>query len=315
MKTHSDQGYSSGYDLVLASIRGLHCTWLVPRARASSVLDSGEWIHLKRAEDRGGCSLISLHGHRIMIYGGTAALWRARRGSKLRNHYSAYKHVDSLTIRGHSSVERQAEAAVDLVAGLGALVQFVYYFTLPISECEDGELASAPPEWEVEPRIELKTEDEPTFQTALSKIAEVKYPDCDIYVVILFGDLIALPFEGYGVILGMDCCLNITLRQTVDGSWLSLANRTAIIMLSILFRELGYLIGTQDLSTRSVSRLGRVHLLEEGCEPRRVWPNRSTWTPHHALRWDGRLVESQEGLETKVGPRVDLINSGRSEIQ
>ncbi|KAI5674160.1 hypothetical protein M9H77_14524 [Catharanthus roseus] len=40
----------------------------------------------------------------------------------------------------------------------------------------------------------------------MSKIAEAKYPDCDIYVenVILSGDLIALPFEDYGMILGMD---------------------------------------------------------------------------------------------------------------
>ncbi|KAI5664538.1 hypothetical protein M9H77_23861 [Catharanthus roseus] len=40
----------------------------------------------------------------------------------------------------------------------------------------------------------------------VSKIAEVKYPDCDIYIknVIVSGDLIALPFEGYGMILGMD---------------------------------------------------------------------------------------------------------------
>ncbi|KAI5675513.1 hypothetical protein M9H77_06463 [Catharanthus roseus] len=30
-------------------------------------------------------------------------------------------------------------------------------------------------------------------------------------------------------------------------------------------------------------------------------------TLHHSLRWDGRLVESQEGLETKVGPRADLV--------
>ncbi|KAI5652348.1 hypothetical protein M9H77_29535 [Catharanthus roseus] len=30
---------------------------------------------------------------------------------------------------------------------------------------------------------------------------------------------------------------------------------------------------------------------------------------HHALRWDGRLVESQEGLEIKVGLRMDLIRA------
>ncbi|KAI5672877.1 hypothetical protein M9H77_13241 [Catharanthus roseus] len=48
----------------------------------------------------------------------------------------------------------------------------------------------------------------------VSKITEVNYLDCDIYVenMILFGDLIALPFEGYDVILGMDGCLNITLK-------------------------------------------------------------------------------------------------------
>ncbi|KAI5667757.1 hypothetical protein M9H77_17610 [Catharanthus roseus] len=48
----------------------------------------------------------------------------------------------------------------------------------------------------------------------VSEIAEVKYLDCDIYVenVTLFGDLIALPFEGYDMTLGMDGCLNITLK-------------------------------------------------------------------------------------------------------
>ncbi|KAI5666637.1 hypothetical protein M9H77_16490 [Catharanthus roseus] len=40
-----------------------------------------------------------------------------------------------------------------------------------------------------------------------------------------------------------------------------------------------------------------------------------TWTSHHALRWDSRLVESQEGLETEVGPRADLISSGWSRAQ
>ncbi|KAI5653107.1 hypothetical protein M9H77_30294 [Catharanthus roseus] len=40
-----------------------------------------------------------------------------------------------------------------------------------------------------------------------------------------------------------------------------------------------------------------------------------TWTSHHALWWDGRLVESQEGLETEVGPKADLISSGRSRAQ
>ncbi|KAI5673209.1 hypothetical protein M9H77_13573 [Catharanthus roseus] len=55
------QGYSSGYDLVFGSVRELHCTWLVPRMRASSNgvddSDSGEWIHFERGVDRGRVSL------------------------------------------------------------------------------------------------------------------------------------------------------------------------------------------------------------------------------------------------------------------
>ncbi|KAI5671313.1 hypothetical protein M9H77_11677 [Catharanthus roseus] len=74
IKPHSDQGYSSGYDLVFGSFRGLHWTWLVPRKRASSDgmddSDSGEWIHLKRGIDCGGCGPICLRGHHIMICGG-----------------------------------------------------------------------------------------------------------------------------------------------------------------------------------------------------------------------------------------------------
>ncbi|KAI5662508.1 hypothetical protein M9H77_21831 [Catharanthus roseus] len=45
--------------------------------------------------------------------------------------------------------------------------------------------------------------------------------------------------------------------------------------------------------------------LKRGVVLWRTWPNRSMWTPHHALRWDGRL-------ETKVGPKADLINSGQT---
>ncbi|KAI5672636.1 hypothetical protein M9H77_13000 [Catharanthus roseus] len=51
--------------------------------------------------------------------------------------------------------------------------------------------------------------------------------------------------------------------------------------------------------------------LKRGIAPQRVLPNWSMWTPHHALRWDGSLVESQEGLETKVGPRADLVGAPR----
>ncbi|KAI5673919.1 hypothetical protein M9H77_14283 [Catharanthus roseus] len=34
-----------------------------------------------------------------------------------------------------------------------------------------------------------------------------------------------------------------------------------------------------------------------------------TWTSHHALRCDGHLGESQEGLETKVGLRANLVGA------
>ncbi|KAI5675348.1 hypothetical protein M9H77_06298 [Catharanthus roseus] len=36
-------------------------------------------------------------------------------------------------------------------------------------------------------------------------------------------------------------------------------------------------------------RLGRMDPLEEGRRPRRVWPNRSTWIPHHALQWGSTI--------------------------
>ncbi|KAI5655141.1 hypothetical protein M9H77_32328 [Catharanthus roseus] len=77
-KPHSDQGVNSGYDLVFRSVRGLHCTWLVPSTGASSDdvddSDTREWIHLKGGVDRGRCGLVGLRGQRIMLYGVEAAL-------------------------------------------------------------------------------------------------------------------------------------------------------------------------------------------------------------------------------------------------
>ncbi|KAI5661629.1 hypothetical protein M9H77_20952 [Catharanthus roseus] len=62
--------YSAAVDLVA----GLGASQLVPRTRASSAgvddSDSGEWIHLKRGIDRGGCGPIGLRGHCIMLCGG-----------------------------------------------------------------------------------------------------------------------------------------------------------------------------------------------------------------------------------------------------
>ncbi|KAI5671418.1 hypothetical protein M9H77_11782 [Catharanthus roseus] len=56
----------------------------------------------------------------------------------------------------------------------------------------------------------------------------------------------------------------------------------------------------------TVSNSGEWIHLKRSVAPWRIWPNRSTWTLHHALRWVKRLVESQKGLETKVGLRADL---------
>ncbi|KAI5672390.1 hypothetical protein M9H77_12754 [Catharanthus roseus] len=73
-KPHSYQGVNSGYDLMFGSVRGLYCTWPVPRTRASSdgvdVSDSGEWNHLKRGVDREGYGSIGLRGHRIVLCSG-----------------------------------------------------------------------------------------------------------------------------------------------------------------------------------------------------------------------------------------------------
>ncbi|KAI5663763.1 hypothetical protein M9H77_23086 [Catharanthus roseus] len=144
-------------------------------------------------------------------------------------------------------------AAVDLVAELGGITGGISAL-VSICVLVYGvlyKLTTSPPEREVESRIESKTEDKPISQNHLldgfpvdteaevvegtiqifsqparlalsmgvSKITKVKYPDCDIYVnsMILFGDLIALPFEGYDMTLGMDGCLNITLKLTLDG--------------------------------------------------------------------------------------------------
>ncbi|KAI5659594.1 hypothetical protein M9H77_28387 [Catharanthus roseus] len=61
----------------------------------------------------------------------------------------------------------------------------------------------------------------------------------------------------------------------------------------------------------TVSDSGEWIHLKRGVALWRVWPNRSMWTPHHALWWDDRLVESQEGLETKVCPMADLVGASR----
>ncbi|KAI5664426.1 hypothetical protein M9H77_23749 [Catharanthus roseus] len=91
------------------SVRGLHCTWLIPYTRASSDgmddSDSGEWSHLKRGVDRRGCGPIGLRGHCIMLCGGVRPpSWS--QGRPGRNHYST--HVDSLSVRAHVFPYHQA---------------------------------------------------------------------------------------------------------------------------------------------------------------------------------------------------------------
>ncbi|KAI5677494.1 hypothetical protein M9H77_08444 [Catharanthus roseus] len=54
----------------------------------------------------------------------------------------------------------------------------------------------------------------------------------------------------------------------------------------------------------------RVDPLEEGRRPRRVWPNPSTWTPHHALRLAREGQGSSEPLKGTQMPysiAVDLV--------
>ncbi|KAI5650027.1 hypothetical protein M9H77_36032 [Catharanthus roseus] len=124
-------------------------------------------------------------------------------------------HIDIVLRLFESSKEVTCSETCSLIEGFHALRSLVlysiyikYYFMLTIGECKDGDELMF---LIFRVRISNLIVNTPID---VSKIAEAKYPDCDIYVenVILSGDLIALPFECYGVILGMDCCLNITLK-------------------------------------------------------------------------------------------------------
>ncbi|KAI5654597.1 hypothetical protein M9H77_31784 [Catharanthus roseus] len=111
---HSEESTNLVLDHVFGSVRGLHCTWLVPRTRASSdsvdVSDSGKWIYLKRGIDCEGCGLISLRGHRIMLCGWVSCLVGSQEG--LETKINSGRVVPRGTQISYS-------AAVDLVAGLG----------------------------------------------------------------------------------------------------------------------------------------------------------------------------------------------------
>ncbi|KAI5659993.1 hypothetical protein M9H77_28786 [Catharanthus roseus] len=58
-----------------------------------------------------------------------------------------------------------------------------------------------------------------------------------------------------------------------------------------------------DLYSGPLPMTWTVFYSEDGSTLKR---GRST-TSHHTLRWDRRLVESQEGLETKIGLRAELL--------
>ncbi|KAI5658631.1 hypothetical protein M9H77_27424 [Catharanthus roseus] len=110
---------------VFGNFRGLHCTWLVPRTRASSDgvddLNSGEWIHLKRGIDHRECGPIGLRGHRIMHCGGV-------RPPSEKGVEAALMCLDSLRLPSCSKplfrlvprgLQIPYSAAVDLVERLG----------------------------------------------------------------------------------------------------------------------------------------------------------------------------------------------------
>ncbi|KAI5682482.1 hypothetical protein M9H77_03710 [Catharanthus roseus] len=69
------------------------------------------------------------------------------------------------------------------------------------------------------------------------------------------------------------------------------------VLVMIVFSET-----SEDCNVLDCFRLWRMDPLER----------RRNTTSHHPLRLIGRLVESQEGLETKVGLRADLVGAPRS---
>ncbi|KAI5674060.1 hypothetical protein M9H77_14424 [Catharanthus roseus] len=117
--------YSSGYDLVFGSVRGLHCTWLVPCMRASSGgmddSDSGKWIYLKRGAARAGCKVLLVILSQVCfcvvasflkLFRCVLCVYTSSIAPGLGSHFETY----SLVLRG---TQIPYSAAVDLVAGLG----------------------------------------------------------------------------------------------------------------------------------------------------------------------------------------------------
>ncbi|KAI5675578.1 hypothetical protein M9H77_06528 [Catharanthus roseus] len=126
-KTDYYCGLKFGENQANGHVSGLHYTWLVPRTWASSD-DVDGFLTLRVDPLEEGCSTLRawpnryLRGYRIMLYGGTVAYWRVRRGSKLRlaprltQDGQRYHKPLNLVPRG---TQIPYSAAVDLVAGLG----------------------------------------------------------------------------------------------------------------------------------------------------------------------------------------------------
>ncbi|KAI5675473.1 hypothetical protein M9H77_06423 [Catharanthus roseus] len=110
--------------LCLKALEELHCTWLVPRTRASS----------------DGRGLIGVRGHRIMLCGGTAALWRARRGLKLK---LMLEFDSDYLVMGSGPCPSNPTVALCVSLHSGVEVALMYLDSLRIPSCARNPLFSA----------------------------------------------------------------------------------------------------------------------------------------------------------------------------
>ncbi|KAI5654183.1 hypothetical protein M9H77_31370 [Catharanthus roseus] len=92
--------------------------------------DSGEWIHLKRGVDRGGCGLIGLRGHRIMLCGGVQPpSWSQGKPGRCPKILGMELWFESLRkdILVRRGTQIPYSAPVELVAGLGMEIASIYH--------------------------------------------------------------------------------------------------------------------------------------------------------------------------------------------
>ncbi|KAI5681467.1 hypothetical protein M9H77_02695 [Catharanthus roseus] len=87
-----------------------------------------------------------------------------------------------------------------------------------------------------------------------------------------------------------------------------------LVVLSIRGLHCAWLVLRAKASSNDVDgfRLWMVDPLERGCSIIKGSAQLVVClTLHHALHWDGHLVENQEGLEAKVGLKAELLESSR----